>query len=81
MVSSRTTNHHGRQIGRLRIENKTIDPSHPLYIHHSDQPGHILQTVIHALIKKKIGSADGQLKNHRRKMNPLCLNSGINATA
>ncbi|RVW50702.1 hypothetical protein CK203_073351 [Vitis vinifera] len=72
-------------------ENKTIDSSHPLYIHHSDQPGPCFwchqikwgqlsimeQAVIHALIAKK-GTVE---EPSRRKMNPLCLNSGINATA
>ncbi|RVX15598.1 Retrovirus-related Pol polyprotein from transposon RE1 [Vitis vinifera] len=67
-------------------ENKTIDPSHPLYIHHSDQPGHVLvpiklngvnyqswsKAVIHALTaKKKIGFVDGTVEEPSQEDEPF----------
>ncbi|RVW14960.1 Retrovirus-related Pol polyprotein from transposon RE1 [Vitis vinifera] len=69
-----------------RSENKTIDPSHTLYIHHSDQPGHVLvpiklngvnyqswsKTVIHALTaKKKIGFVDGTVEEPSQEDEPF----------
>ncbi|KAL6311111.1 hypothetical protein AAG906_025863 [Vitis piasezkii] len=67
-------------------EYKTIDPSHPLYIHHSDQPGHVLvpiklngvnyqswsKAVIHALTaKKKIGFVDGTVEEPSQEDEPF----------
>ncbi|WJZ85554.1 hypothetical protein VitviT2T_005081 [Vitis vinifera] len=67
-------------------ENKTIDPSHPLYIHHSDQPGHVLvpiklngvnyqswsKAVIHALTaKKKIGFVNGTVEEPSQEDEPF----------
>ncbi|RVW97878.1 Retrovirus-related Pol polyprotein from transposon RE1 [Vitis vinifera] len=68
------------------LENKTIDPSHPLYIHHSDQPGHVLvpiklngvnyqswsKAVIHALTaKKKIGFVNGTVEEPSQEDEPF----------